>query len=72
VSATLKSDVPNAFTVTESSIAVGTIVERDRAYFAYRLAGGLIGKYSTQVEAMRAIPPDRMPLDLAEEADVLL
>ena len=39
---------------------------------SYDVTGALVGKFATQQDAMRAIPPCRTRLDLAKAANVLL
>lgn len=51
---------------------LGNIVEQDGTFFAYDVTGALVGKFATQQDAMRAIPPCRTRLDLAKAANVLL
>lgn len=58
--------------VAGGSLAVGSVVERDGSFIAYDVSGALVGKYESQAEAMRAIPPCRTKADYAKAADAIL
>lgn len=46
----------NAISVTDGTVTVGTIVERDGVHYAFGPTAKLIGKFRTRLEAMRALP----------------
>jgi hypothetical protein len=46
----------NALSVSDGQTTIGTIAERDGAYFALNADGVLIGEHHTRVDAMRALP----------------
>ena len=48
--------VPEALAVTDGQDCIGHIVARDGSYFAFGADDILLGEFSTQREAMRAIP----------------
>jgi hypothetical protein len=50
------ASAPGALAVTDGTVAVGSIVERDRAFFAFNVDGVLLGTFSTQRMAVIALP----------------
>jgi hypothetical protein len=58
--------------VTDGSIRVGSITERAGVFYAYDATGALVGKFTTQTEAMRAIPPCRTRFEFAKAGSALL
>lgn len=54
-----KADAVNAVGVSDGTVARGTIVERDGSHFAFGVNGDLVGKFETQLAAMRALPPSK-------------
>jgi outer membrane protein assembly factor BamB len=51
-----RASASGALTVIDGTVTVGSIVARDGSFFAFDADGILLGKYSTQGEAMRSIP----------------
>jgi hypothetical protein len=47
---------PEALAVTDGQDCIGHIVARDGSYFAFGADDILLGEFSTQREAMRALP----------------
>jgi len=54
------ADDPAALAVTDGSVFVGSIVERDGSFFSFDANGTLIGEYATRSAAMRS-PPFTLP-----------
>lgn len=52
-----KANAVNALGVSDGLIARGTIVAHGGTHFAFDVAGDLVGKFETQLAAMRALPP---------------
>ena len=46
---------PNAILVSNGNTLLGTMVERDNAFFTFDAKGALIGAYASDSEAMRSI-----------------
>jgi hypothetical protein len=42
--------------VTDALILAGSIVERGHIFYAFNIKGDLVGKFHSQIAAMRAIP----------------
>jgi hypothetical protein len=47
---------PSALALYEGHVLIGTIVAKDGAFYAYDIHSTLIGVFTTQAEAVRAIP----------------
>ena len=58
-SRTPKADAVNALGVSDGTEARGTIVEHGGSHFAFSVTGDLVGKFETQLAAMRALPPSK-------------
>ena len=54
-----KADAVNALGVSDGTEARGTIVEHGGSHFAFGVTGDLVGKFETQLAAMRALPPSK-------------
>jgi hypothetical protein len=58
--------------VADGHVTVGSITERDGIFIAYDATGALVGKFTTQRDGLRAIPPCRTRFDLAKAGSALL
>jgi hypothetical protein len=61
-----KPDTAKTLATCDGTEGYGTIIERDGVFISYDASGALVGKYSTQREAMRAIPT------LTKQGDAIL
>ena len=52
----LTADDPSALSVSDGVDFSGTIVPRHGSYFAFDIAGALVGEYPSTITAMRALP----------------
>jgi hypothetical protein len=50
------AQAPGFITVTDGTLTVGTIVERDGSHFAFNPDGQVIGEYPTRRRAIQALP----------------
>jgi hypothetical protein len=58
--------------VAGGSVVVGSIIERHGSFVAYEASGAVVGKYESQTEATRAIPPCKTKTEYAKAADAIL
>jgi hypothetical protein len=69
---TARQALKRILSIASGSVAVGSIVERHGSFNAYDVSGAMVGKYESETEALRAIPPCRTKADYARAADAIL
>ncbi len=54
----LSATATGFLTITDGASTVGTIVERNKSFFAFDRDGTLVGEYQTRSAAIRALPAE--------------